>query len=91
MYGLEDRLLDQYERLAWPFFSLASVMQWKTEKVEALEEKMKKQGEALDYLQIENLELKQRLKRIEETRRGSYNRARDFLISYLSFFKPFSF
>ena len=71
LHGLEDRLLEKYKKFASPLLLLNGHRVEQTGKIEVLEEKLAKTSEVLDYLQGENLDLKSRLRRIEESRRES--------------------
>ncbi|MCJ7632605.1 hypothetical protein MUP77_09470 [Candidatus Bathyarchaeota archaeon] len=65
LQGLEDRLLERYKKFAYPFLKLDGTSQGNGGS-KALEEKLEKQGSALDYLQSENLELKARISKVED-------------------------
>jgi hypothetical protein len=84
LHGLEDRLLERYKRFAYPLLRLSGSTP-QNGNTKALEEKFMKQGQALDYLQSENVELKTQIQslraeverlrtgrdtQIEELRRG---------------------
>ena len=69
LHGLEDRLLERYKQFAFPLLNLDGIQAQKETKMQDLEKKLESQSQVLDYLQTENLVMKDRLRRIEETRR----------------------
>lgn len=71
LHGLEDRLLERYKKFAYPFLRLNGEGQEKDKKLDNFEQKIDKLEKTLEYIESENLDLKSRLRRIEETRKES--------------------
>lgn len=60
LHGLEDRLLERYKKFAYPLLKLNGSGQGQLNGVaKSLEEKLEKQSQVLDYLQAENVRLKE--------------------------------
>jgi hypothetical protein len=66
LHGLQARLLSKYKDNLYNFVSLNRQRLRQEEKGRELSEKLEAQTKVLDYLQSENVELKARLRRVEE-------------------------